>query len=222
MDDPGLDPGRHRHALSGLSRINRLSNTAGILWPAIRRLAARQPQRPLRILDVATGGGDVLVRMCTLARQHGVKLDAHGCDISPRALEFARQRAAGSAVDAQFFELDAVTGDLPDGFDVVMSSLFLHHLDEGDTTALLRRAGQAAGRAVLISDLRRSACGYALAWVVVRCLTTSRVVHTDGPLSVRAAYTLPEIRDIAARAGLGDATIQRSWPWRFVLEWHRQ
>jgi hypothetical protein len=58
MDQPGLDPARHRQALRGLRRINFWSRSAGILWPALAGLA-RAAQRPLRVLDQATGGGDV-------------------------------------------------------------------------------------------------------------------------------------------------------------------
>ena len=35
MDDPLLEARRHRQALRGLSRLNRLSRADRILWPAI-------------------------------------------------------------------------------------------------------------------------------------------------------------------------------------------
>ena len=60
MDEPGLAPEPHHAALDGLRRINFLSASAGILWPAIRNLA-RSVKGPLRLLDIGSGGGDVLV-----------------------------------------------------------------------------------------------------------------------------------------------------------------
>ena len=39
MDDPALDPAEHRVALAALARINRISRSAGILWPAVKELA---------------------------------------------------------------------------------------------------------------------------------------------------------------------------------------
>lgn len=48
-------------------------------------------------------------------------------------------------------------------------------------------------------------------------LSRSKVVHFDGPQSVRAAFTLPEIRSLATRAGLQDIELRTSWPCRFVL-----
>jgi hypothetical protein len=59
MDDPGLDEGLHHGALRGLARLNVVTRSSHLLWVAIRRLADEVPDRPLRILDVASGGGDV-------------------------------------------------------------------------------------------------------------------------------------------------------------------
>src|SRR5690606_32364894 len=90
MDDPGLDPGEHRRALAGLARINRVSGSAGVLWGPVRGLARGQPDRPLRVLDVATGSGDVPVRLSRKAAAAGLdRIAFHGCDLSPTAVEAA-------------------------------------------------------------------------------------------------------------------------------------
>ena len=39
MDQPGLDAAEHARALRGLTRINSVSGSAGILWPSLRGLA---------------------------------------------------------------------------------------------------------------------------------------------------------------------------------------
>lgn len=62
MDQPDLSPAKHRAALAGLSRINWFSRSDAIFWPGIARLATNSPV-PLRILDVATGAGDVPIRL---------------------------------------------------------------------------------------------------------------------------------------------------------------
>ena len=98
-------------------------------------------------------------------------------------------------------------------------SLFLHHLDEAEAVDLLRRMAAAARQLVLINDLRRSTAGLLLAYLGTRLLSTSPVVHTDGPLSVAAAFTLAEVRKLAAQAGLKGATVAGRWPFRFLLKW---
>ena len=62
----------------------------------------------------------------------------------------------------------------------------------------------AAGRIVLVNDLVRSLPGFLLlAYPAPRLLTTSAVVHYDGPQSVRAAFTLGGTRDGPAGGLLG-------------------
>ena len=56
---------------------------------------------------------------------------------------------------------------------------------------------------MLVNDLERSGLGLALAHVAVRLLTTSDVVHVDGPRSVESAFTMEEAR--AWRSGPGCA-----------------
>jgi hypothetical protein len=63
--------------------------------------------------------------------------------------------------------------------------------------------------------------GFMLVWAGCYLLTTSPVVHTDGPLSVRAALSLDEARALAERAGLQGATFRRHWPERFLMTWRK-
>jgi SAM-dependent methyltransferase len=220
MDRPDLDRPRHFQALRGLERINFWSGSAGILWPPIRDLA-RQSAGPLRLLDVATGAGDVPIRLWHKARRAGLAVRIDGCDRSPAAVEYARQRARDRRADVGFFVCDALSGFFPLGYDVVTSSLFLHHLDEEQAVALLRQMAEAAGRLLLVNDLVRSRTGYLLAWAGTRLLSGSEVVHVDGPRSVEGAFTLAEAQALAEQAGLHGAKPARRWPCRWLLTWRR-
>jgi 2-polyprenyl-3-methyl-5-hydroxy-6-metoxy-1,4-benzoquinol methylase len=221
MDQPDLDAGRHEQALRGLKRINSWTGSARILWPPVRTLARQSAARPVRVLDLATGGGDVPIRLWWKARRAGLSVQIEGCDVNPRAIAFARVQAQRGGADVMFFELDAIQDRLPPGYDVVMSSLFLHHLSEEHAVSLLRRMAAAAGRMILVNDLIRSLAGYTLAYLGTRLLTASSVVHTDGPRSVQAAFTIAEASALATQAGLSGAAVARRWPCRFLLTWSR-
>lgn len=222
MDEPGLDPARHRLALDALARVNRVSLTAGRVWHEVHALAARGV-RPVRVLDVACGGGDVLVGIAARARRTGVDLEATGCDVSPVAIERAHARALslGQQGGVRFVQLDALREELPGRHHVVCCSLFLHHLERVGAVSLLGAMAGAAERVLLVQDLQRSRVGFALAWVGLRLLTTSEVARADGPTSVRAALTLGEARAIAADAGLAGAQVRACWPARFTIRWAR-
>src|SRR5204862_3015533 len=134
-------------------------------------------------------------------------------------IQTARERAANAEADLTFFPLDVFREPLPSDYDVITCSLFLHHLDEAQAVDLLRRLAAATRRLVLINDLARGPLGYTLAYFGTRVLSRSRVVHTDGPLSVRAAFTPNEAVALAWQAGVTGATVARRWPCRVLLVW---
>jgi 2-polyprenyl-3-methyl-5-hydroxy-6-metoxy-1,4-benzoquinol methylase len=220
MDDPLIDPSAHRQALAGLTRINRLSGSATILWPELLKLA-KQSKSPLRVLDVATGAGDIPIALARRAKQSGYVVQFAGCDISTTALTHASRSAERAGVTVEFFPHDSLRQPLPQGFDVVMCSLFLHHLNESDAVKLLAAMSASAQRLVLINDLQRGIINYVLVWIATRLLSRSPIVHEDGPLSVRAAFTVPEVQALAEKAGLWEAQIERRFPCRWLLRWSR-
>ncbi len=220
MDDPGLPVERHRRALRGLERINAWTRSARAVWAPVRALA-RGAGEPLRVLDLACGAGDVTMHLATLAARGGLAVQVDGCDVSPVAIEHARERAAREGVAVGFSRLDVLTDALPEGYDVVTASLFLHHLTRADAVGLLGRMSRAARRMVIVSDLRRNHLGLLIAALGTRLLTREAVVHIDGPRSVRAAYTPSELSEMAREAGLGGASVRCFAPCRILLTWSR-
>ena len=221
MDQPGLDEQEHMLALRGLARINAWSGSAGILWPALRDLARAADSGGIRVLDIASGAGDVPIRLWKQAQRAGLKLEISGCDRSPAAVRAATERASAAGAAVHFFTLDALAGPIPSEYDAITCSLFLHHLETVEALDFLNRIAAATRKLVLINDLARGHLGYALAWFGTRILSRSRVVHVDGPLSVRAAFTLAEAKSLAKEAGLAGASVRWRWPCRFLLNWQR-
>jgi 2-polyprenyl-3-methyl-5-hydroxy-6-metoxy-1,4-benzoquinol methylase len=220
MDDPALCEREHAHALSGLARINAVSRTAAAIWPPIARLAATRSDSSLSLLDVACGGGEVALTLARRARRHGVTLTVSGCDISPTAVRFAATHAEARSIAGDFFHLNALSDPLSAHYDVITTTLFLHHLENADIVALLQKLAAHAD-CLIVSDLLRDSMGYALAWLGTRLFSASRIVHVDGLRSVRAALDMPEARSLVAAAGLEGAYFKRVWPRRFVMVWRR-
>lgn len=222
MDQPGLDAAVHSRALAGLGKANAVSRIARHIWRAIAAANTWPTNgQPLRVLDIASGGGDITIAVAKLAAAHGIRLEIDGCDVSPTAIEFAERAAQRAGVpNVHFRQLDVLVDPL-DEYDLVMSTLFLHHLTEHEARNLLERMGQAARRLALVDDLQRNRLGYAYAWAGVRLLTRSPIVHTDGPLSVRAAFTMDEAAALARDAGWRDIRVTAHWPQRFLMTWKK-
>jgi 2-polyprenyl-3-methyl-5-hydroxy-6-metoxy-1,4-benzoquinol methylase len=216
MDQAKISSDEHAHALSGLGRLNAVSLIGGQLWQEIVALTGVQRGGRLRILDVACGGGDVALGLWKLATRRGVQLDVLGIDINPTACIHASRRCHRAGKAISFSCVDVIRDTLPSGFDVVLSSLFLHHLQWDQAINVLSKMG-AAGTFLIVSDLRRSVVGYTVAHVACRVMTRSRIVHYDGPQSVANAFTLPEMRELCKTAGLSGVRVRHTWPWRLML-----
>ncbi|MEM9065104.1 MAG: methyltransferase domain-containing protein [Planctomycetota bacterium] len=218
MDDPAIDPGDHDRALRGLARLNRLALAANGVWRSLAPLL-RDLDRPARVLDVASGSGDVAIGVSRIAARLGHPLELSACDISPLACDRIRTRAGANGLDVRVFQADIIGDQIENRYDVVMCSLFMHHLSAPDAKALITNMSCAAGRAALVCDLLRTKLGYALAFLASRTATRSHVVHTDALLSVRAAFTLAEARSVGESAGLTEIMARRVWPERFAIAW---
>lgn len=219
MDNPDLDPALLEPALRGLRRLNTLSFAHPLLWRVLSA-EARAAQRPLRVLDLACASGDFVLDAAARAAKQGILLDLHGCDINPASIELAQRRSASQSRRCTFFVHDAIQSPLPAEYDIVTASLFLHHLTVEHAVLMLRRMA-AAARLVIVNDLVRSRLNLAIVTLASRVVTQSPVVHTDAVLSVRAAFTKPELLSLAQQAGLSNASLRFGGLGRTMLVWRR-
>jgi 2-polyprenyl-3-methyl-5-hydroxy-6-metoxy-1,4-benzoquinol methylase len=215
MDDPQLDPKRHQAALRGLERLNTFSAGLSVISQPIEALSRDVNGRPLRILDIASGGGDLPIGLAALALKTGLPLEVVGSDCSATAIAFAQEKARQLNQNVKFIHLNALNDALPSDFDIISTSLFTHHLDPEEVINLLRKAYLATRSLVIVNDLERSAINFGLVWVATRLLTQSDVVWHDGPVSVRASYTQSEFQELAKQAGLKNCQITAKFPCRF-------
>lgn len=216
MDAPGLDPEEHHAALRGLERIHRLSACGPGIWRHLQALA-RELQRPLRCLDLASGGGELAFDLERRARRAGLTLAITGVDKSETATGFAHERARQRGSNVEFRTGDAFELLSEERVDVAWTSLFLHHLDAAPAQRLLGAMARCARELVLVNDLVRSSPGWILAWAGTRLLTRSEIVHVDGTRSVEGAWTPGEARELARAAGWPQPRLERSFPCRYML-----
>ncbi|RZS34705.1 methyltransferase family protein [Herbihabitans rhizosphaerae] len=80
------------------------------------------PLVPGRALDLGCGPGRNAVHLAS----HGFTVDA--VDLSPTAIEWARERATTTGVDVRFHRGDAFTAELTGPYDLIYDSGCFHHL----------------------------------------------------------------------------------------------
>jgi SAM-dependent methyltransferase len=198
LDEPVLDPAELRLNLREMARLNRLPGGVAASRRAIGRLLDGSTDPT--VLDVGTGSADLPAALVRKANGRSVRVLAS--DLRPEILAYARARV-GRLEGVEVLQADARDLPLTDGaVDVAHASLVMHHLDPTDVVAALREMRRVARRGVVVNDLRRSPFAFAVTAVTVLALTRGRYTRHDGLLSARRAYTLGELDDLAAVAGL--------------------
>ena len=205
LDAPDPDPRELQRNLGEMATLNRLPGGFGASIAAVEQLRASDGVGP--VLDVGTGSGDFAVHL----RRRAAAVPIVLADVSGHVLDVARRNVTGMD-DVTMLEADARALPLvDDSVSVAHSSLLLHHLDPDDVVTALREMARVAMAGVVVNDLRRSRLALAMTAVPVLALGRSRWTRHDGILSARRAYTLDELDDLAADAGLRPVARTAAW-----------
>jgi len=217
MDQEDLARNDLAQALTGLGRLNLVGLAAYQIWRVLCKIIARKNLKQISLLDLASGGGDILFALERFAKRAGVKFEGMGLDIKKDAIELSNNRSKKAGSSVTFKQCNVLTDSLPEGYDIVLNSLFLHHLTSNEAVMVLSKMNNAAKIALIVSDLTRSRSALIAAVISTRLLSRSPIVHIDGPLSVRAAFTKEEAWNLAQQAGLKNPQIRSIPGFRFLL-----
>jgi ubiquinone/menaquinone biosynthesis C-methylase UbiE len=192
LDAAAGTPAEIRASLQDLRRINRWFGGIRAARTLLRRVADQSGRTTLTVIDVAAGSGDVLTEAARQLARSGVRIE-------PTLLDQSAQHLA-AAPDVPKYVGEALHLPFDDNsFDVVMCSLFLHHLDPGRAEQFTREAARVARLAFVVNDLRRTRMHLLLNYLGLPLF--SRITRFDSIASVRRAYTLGEALQILRRTG---------------------
>jgi len=191
-------------SLADLRMFNRWFGGAATMCDLVREITRRTGRRELSLLDVAGASGDVPVRVAGELGRESVRVDYVVLDHSAAHLNGARRAVAGDALALPF-------GD--SSFDLVVSSLFTHHLEPGELVRFINESLRVARVAVLVNDLRRNSTHLALTYAGF-ALYRSPLTRHDAPASVRRAYTNDEMRDLLQASGAAAVELRNHYLYR--------
>lgn len=219
MDDASVGFDEFRACLVDLARVNRLTLAyrPTLAW-FDRLLAQGRPDRPLEVVDVGCGYGDTLRQLDAWGARRGVPLSLTGVDMNPWSAVAAGE-ATGKNPRITWVTADAFAYAPPQGIDVVVSSLFTHHLPDALVVRFLRWMDAHARVGWFVNDLRRHRVPYHLFRHASRLGRFHRFVQHDGPVSIASAFVEADWRRLLAEAGLDASAVElcRSLPFRLTV-----
>ncbi len=219
MDAEGVDYETFRGCLRDLARVNVMSGgyrpTLAFL-DALRRRGGLPPGRPVEVLDAGSGYGDALRAIDRWAARHGVAVRLTGVDLNPWSARAAAEASEPRAT------IRWETGDVFDhagGADVIVSSLFVHHLDDARVVRFLRWMEARAQVGWFVNDLHRHALPTATFGALATALRLHPFVRHDGPVSFARAFRPEDWHRLLGEAGLppGAAEVRRWVPFRLCV-----
>ncbi len=228
MDEP-CGYAEFRDCLRDLAKVNRavFSYRPTLHW--LEKSALRKPAHanrdapfnndaPLHIVDVGCGGGDMLRRIESWAARRNVAVRLTGIDRNPFAARAAREFSSATS-RIEWLSCDAFQYRPTERIDLVLSSLFTHHLGDAEIVRFLQWMERTAARGWFVNDLRRERTPYYAFKLLAHAMRWHRFVRHDGPISVRRSFRPHDWRRYVDEAGLaGDAvTIFDAWPGRLCV-----
>ena len=189
--------------LRDLARANRRLGGIDLSARAIDVLAPGRSS--MEVLDVGTGGADIPLALIDRGRARGRLVRVTGVDSRPEVLEAAAlaDRRVTATGELALHVADGRALPFPDGaFEIVHSSLVIHHLEPDEARVLLAEMARVARLGVVVNDLVRGRVAWAGAWALSHFATRNRFTRRDAPLSVRRAYSVAGLTALMATAGV--------------------
>jgi 2-polyprenyl-3-methyl-5-hydroxy-6-metoxy-1,4-benzoquinol methylase len=198
MDRPQPVSAELQRDLHNIRRLNRWFGSYDLISFFLRSWI--KPGERLRIVDLATGSGDIPRLIADHARRVGADVRIDAVDQQAATLEIAKKLSANYS-NIAFVQANILQWEPSGPYDIVLCTLALHHFSEPDAVRVLRRCRELSRKFVLVSDLRRSWFGTIGVYLLTATFFSEPMTKYDARLSVARAFSFSEMRDLAESAG---------------------
>jgi 2-polyprenyl-3-methyl-5-hydroxy-6-metoxy-1,4-benzoquinol methylase len=216
MDKPGINMKILHQNLKELDKLNDLTFSSRLFIKALKKVLTNE-KKVLQIVDLGCGSGHILKNIAKWGRRNGYFFELIGVDKNPRIIEYMNQHCK------DYPEIIGIVDNVTDFFtnnrkpDIVISSLFFHHLSNDELTLLFHQMKSKVKTAIFILDLQRSKVAYWVSWIITRLLNGTKLSKNDGPLSVLRAFSESEWVAMLKKAGISNFTIFKKSFFRYLI-----
>jgi 2-polyprenyl-3-methyl-5-hydroxy-6-metoxy-1,4-benzoquinol methylase len=197
MDRPQPVTPELERDLANLRSFNRRFGSHRLVKHFLRRWL--KPNMNARVLDLATGSGDIPRLIVDFARANDVRLRVDAIDQQSSTLQIA------SDLSSNYPEITYTSADLfkwnpAEPYDIVLCSLALHHFSEDDAVQILQKCANWSRGAVLVADLGRARWLSLAVHLVTTIVYREPMTKFDARLSAARAFSFHEMAELARRA----------------------
>ena len=222
MDDDAIGYEDFRRCLRDLELVNAftLGYRPTLHWLK-KTLGNNKYRRPISVLDIGSGGGGMLRRIWKYSQRVGLEAHLTGIDLNPWAKRSAEDVTPRNA-PIQYETADIFSIDQDRYADFIISSVFTHHLSDGEVVKFLRWMDHHARRGWFINDIHRHPIPFLVIHYATRIAWLDPMVRNDGPISVTRAFTAKDWRRLIAEAGIPADRVSIDWyfPFRYCVAGH--
>lgn len=203
--------------LHDIRLVNRFAGDAWALKKTLLREIEAKNLKEFSVLDVGAGSGELLREIAKFARKNNRKAKLVGLELN----EISANSILSESKD--FNEINAIRGNafsLPfadNTFDYTICSLFTHHFTDENVVGILKEFNRVSRLGFFVIDLHRHPIAFALYKVFCVAFRISTLVREDGSLSILRGFKPNELKDLAKKAELENASVERHFPFRLVL-----
>ena len=198
MDRPQPVSAELDRDLERLRQLNRWFGSHRLVLNFMRRWI--KPHSRTRIVDLATGSGDIPRLIANYARGIRAQVEIEALDRQSATLEIAR-KLSSSYPEISYREANILEWNSVEAYDIALCTLALHHFSDEDAVRVLRQCRQLSRRFVLVSDLRRGVFLRTGVYLLTAMIFREPMTRHDARLSAVRAFSFSEMRNLALRAG---------------------
>lgn len=209
MDDTSINDARIDTAYKELHIINKFLGGISVTRSGIKYFS-NPDSNELTILDSGGGASDILYDL----NNDTLSLNIYSMDLNIYACRYQKLKSGNNKIicaDALKFPFKK------NSFDLIHSSLFIHHLNEKEIIRLLNSFMPVVKKGIIINELRRNIFALIGIWLLTSVFSGSEFVKFDAPMSVKRAFTKKELVNIFTDAGIKNFIIKRKWAFRFLI-----
>jgi len=198
MDRPQPVSPELEHDLERLRQLNRWFGSHRLISTFMRRWM--MPSSQMRVVDLATGSGDIPRLLVDHARKIGAQIEIDAVDQQAATLEIAR-RLSAEYPEISYHAANILEWDCAQRYDITLCSLVLHHFSDDDAVSVLRRCRELSKRFAVVSDLRQGFLLRAGVYMLTAVIFREPMMRFDARLSAQRAFSFVEMRGLAIQAG---------------------